>query len=399
MIKEALRARTPLITVTTLDPLSVEPIVHHYTGRSSKTLTQARGSMPEEGDIYITHRKIQRQSGWLSEGLYTSMLNAGSTCIVVNPVEPIDMAYDAGELETPADVAVLELKRFGYDLDAARSMYPAVAGLSLLEIRWVMSFAQSSGKKMTKDFVRRVRARIHPPAAGLQSISGLSGFYMKNSEIEDWLVWNRDFLTHDDARLRPRGLLLSGPPGTGKTMGAKHIANDFGVPLFRLEMGVIKRKYVGESEQRLRSALSSADSMAPCVVLFDEVEKLFKQQSDAGTSQSLLAEMLWWMQEHESAVLTIMTTNDADSIPPELVRAGRVDEHFVLPKITDPKHIDLFLRCGFSEFGIKFGEEPLGIEVEDDGVSYADLWGLVIQRAKIEKRKVSDRITVKKEQQ
>jgi hypothetical protein len=398
MIQKALAARTPLITVTTLDPLSVGPIVSHYVNRPLKTLSNARGQAPDEGDVYVTYKKISRQTGWEGQSVYQAMLDAGATCIVVNPETEIDMAYDAGELETPADVAVLELQRFGYGIEDARRMYPAISGLTLLEVRWVMSFAQSSGQEVTKEFVRRVRASIHPPAAGLQPISGLGGFYMKNQEIEQWLQCNEGFLCHDDPRLRPRGLLLSGPPGTGKTFGAKHIADTFGVPLFRLEIGVIKQKYVGESERRLRGALSSADRAAPCVVLLDEVEKLFKQDSDAGTSQSLLAELLWWMQEHTSPVLLIMTTNNAAAIPPELVRSGRVDECFQLPLAKDPAHIELFLKCAFNEFGIPFGNEPLGIEVDDEGFSYADLWSMVVTHAKIKKRKVSDRITIRKEQ-
>lgn len=112
---------------------------------------------------------------------------------------------------------------------------------------------------------------------------------------------------------------------TGKTLAAKHIASTFGIPLYRLDVGAMKGKYVGESEGNLLAALAQVDQVEPCVVIFDEVEKIFQSQGDSGVTTSLLSQLLWWLQEHKSKVFTVMTTNDLRKIPAELYREGRID--------------------------------------------------------------------------
>ncbi len=118
---------------------------------------------------------------------------------------------------------------------------------------------------------------------------------------------------------------MAGIPGTGKTMSAKYIAGQLKMTLFRLDVGALQSKYVGESEQNLRRALQVVSQNEPCVMLIDEVEKLFQGTDDSGVTANLLAGLLWWLQEHRSRVLTIMTTNDEEKLPTELVRPGRID--------------------------------------------------------------------------
>ena len=109
-------------------------------------------------------------------------------------------------------------------------------------------------------------------------------------------------------------------------MGAKYIAQTLGVPLYHLDISGLKNKYVGASEDNLQAALAQIDQVEPCVVLIDEVEKIFAAQNDTGVTSSLLSTMLWWLQEHPTRVFTVMTTNNKNSIPPELYREGRIDD-------------------------------------------------------------------------
>jgi SpoVK/Ycf46/Vps4 family AAA+-type ATPase len=153
-----------------------------------------------------------------------------------------------------------------------------------------------------------------------------------------------------DYRLRPRGLLLSGKPGTGKTMGAKRIASRLNVPLMRLDLGIVMSKYVGESEANLATALARVEEAQPCVMLIDEVEKLFHGEDESGVTQNLLAGLLWWMQEHRAAVLTIMTTNDMKKLPPELIRPGRIDCQIETKGIAQ-KDWAAFIRKQVEELG------------------------------------------------
>ena len=126
----------------------------------------------------------------------------------------------------------------------------------------------------------------------------------------------------DDVRLRPRGLLFDGKPGTGKTAGSKWIAEQFGVPLYRMDIGGTKGRYVGDSETALLSHLSGSTTQAPAVCLIDEIEKVFVDQHDGGTTTSMLSQLLWWLAEHKSRVLTIMTTNDGWQAPEGAVPRG-----------------------------------------------------------------------------
>ncbi|MFK7955234.1 MAG: AAA family ATPase [Lysobacterales bacterium] len=127
----------------------------------------------------------------------------------------------------------------------------------------------------------------------------------------------------------PKGVLLLGVQGCGKSMAAKAVASGFGVPLLRLDFGAIYNKYHGETEKNLRQSLNSAEVMEPCVLWIDEIEKgLSVSDSDSGTSKRVLGTLLTWMAERDSRVFLVATANDIEALPPELVRKGRFDEIF-----------------------------------------------------------------------
>jgi len=130
----------------------------------------------------------------------------------------------------------------------------------------------------------------------------------------------------------PKGVLLVGAQGTGKSLTAKSISKSWSMPLLRLDVGRLFSSLVGSSEARTREAISRAEAMAPCILWIDEIDKGFggDARSDGGTSQRVLASLLTWMAEKESAVFVIATANAIDKLPAELLRKGRFDEIFIL---------------------------------------------------------------------
>ncbi len=130
----------------------------------------------------------------------------------------------------------------------------------------------------------------------------------------------------------PKGVLLVGPQGTGKSLTAKSISKSWSMPLLRLDVGRLFSSLVGSSEARTRETISRAEAMSPCILWIDEIDKGFggDARSDGGTSQRVLASLLTWMAEKESAVFVIATANAIDKLPAELLRKGRFDEIFFL---------------------------------------------------------------------
>lgn len=130
----------------------------------------------------------------------------------------------------------------------------------------------------------------------------------------------------------PKGMLLLGIQGAGKSLCAKAVATAWKRPLLRLDPGVLYDRFVGESESRLRTALQQAEAMAPIVLWIDEIEKAFasaaSQSTDGGLSQRMFGTLLTWMQEHRAPVFLVATANNIDALPPELLRKGRFDEIF-----------------------------------------------------------------------
>ncbi len=130
----------------------------------------------------------------------------------------------------------------------------------------------------------------------------------------------------------PRGVLMLGVQGAGKSLCAKAIATAWQRPLLRMDVGALYDRYVGESERRLRDALKQAEMVAPIVLWIDEIEKAFasaaSRSTDGGLSQRMFGTLLTWMQEHEAPVFLVATANEIEALPPELLRKGRFDEIF-----------------------------------------------------------------------
>lgn len=164
--------------------------------------------------------------------------------------------------------------------------------------------------------------------ASMDQIGGMS-------RLKAWLA-ERERAFEEGASERgvtpPRGVLLLGVQGAGKSLCAKAIATAWKRPLLRLDPGALYDRYIGESERRLREALAQAEAMAPIVLWIDEIEKGFasagESSNDGGLSRRMFGSLLTWMQEHDAPVFLVATANDVASLPPELLRKGRFDEIF-----------------------------------------------------------------------
>ena len=159
--------------------------------------------------------------------------------------------------------------------------------------------------------------------ARFSDVGGLQG-------LKAWLAKRRDaFVAAASQRDNPRGILLVGVQGGGKSLAAKAVAGLWHLPLLRLDMGAVYNKFFGESERNVREALALAETMAPCVLWIDEIEKgIASGDNDGGTSRRVLGTLLTWMAERKSPVFLVATANQIDQLPPELIRKGRMDEIF-----------------------------------------------------------------------
>ena len=188
--------------------------------------------------------------------------------------------------------------------------------------------------------------------------SGILDFFPKNESLKDvggmdvlkdWL-FKRQIAYQKRARdwglQEPKGLLLLGVPGCGKSLTAKSIASFWNMPLLRLDVGKVFQGLVGSSEDNIRKAIATAEAVAPCVLWIDEIEKgLGGVQSsgstDGGVTSRIFSTILTWMQEKTSPVFVVATANNINQLPPELLRKGRFDEIFFvdLPSKEERKNI------------------------------------------------------------
>lgn len=211
---------------------------------------------------------------------------------------------------------------------------------------------------------------------GPEDIGGLA-------QLKRWLQTRKPVFTGERSAPglpTPKGVLLLGVQGAGKSLAAKVIAGSWQVPLLRLDVASLYDKYTGETERKLREALRTAEAMAPAVLWIDEIEKALASgnDGDGGVSRRLLGHMLTWMAEQQARLFIVATANDVSSLPPELLRKGRFDEIFFvdLPGPEVRKEI-LAIHLKRRELDpIAFDLDALAVVT--DGFSGAELEQLVV---------------------
>lgn len=178
------------------------------------------------------------------------------------------------------------------------------------------------------------------------------------ANLKHWIAQRQRAFIEQQADT-PKGLLLTGVQGTGKSLAAKAIAGSWSLPLLRLDMAALYNKYIGETEKNLSQALALADAMSPCVLWIDEIEKgLAAGDNDGGVSRRLLGSFLTWLSERKSQVFLVATANNIHELAPELLRKGRFDEIFFVDLPTETECLQL-LNLHLSKRNLLLAENDL----------------------------------------
>ena len=265
-----------------------------------------------------------------------------------------------------------------------------LAGVTTIEAENVIAalIANKCVRKADMDELRYAKDRLFADISGLEKIEvddsvkdvgGLAG-------LRKWLNEKRELLTpekRDALRSKglqpPRGILLVGVPGCGKSLSAKSISANWKLPLYRLDFATVQGSFVGQSEQQLKDALTTAENVSPCILWIDEIEKGLSGAAgganDGGVSTRMVGQFLFWMQECKKQVFVVATANDVSMLPSELLRRGRFDELFFvdLPTADERrdilslymrKYLSLNFTGAFAERIVQMSEGFTGADLE-----------------------------------
>jgi ATP-dependent 26S proteasome regulatory subunit len=240
------------------------------------------------------------------------------------------------------------------------SLSRACQGLSLERIRRVLSKIIATYKTIDNNSISVLLSEKKQ----IISQTGILEYWSVNEKIanvggltnlKEWLKKRKTAFSLQAADYglpTPRGLLLVGIQGTGKSLTAKAISNDWQLPLLKLDVGKLFGGIVGESESRLRQMINIAETISPCILWIDEMDKAFNNsgsKGDSGTSNRILATFTSWLSEKKKPVFVIATANDMDALPLEIIRKGRFDEIFFLDIPNKQEREEIF-RIHLQEF-------------------------------------------------
>jgi hypothetical protein len=279
--------------------------------------------------------------------------------------------------------ARVELAPEDYD-----ALATALSGLSLNQARQALARVAIEDGVLARDDVARIVAlkagvlkdegllEYFPPADNPTELGGFTG-------LRKWLDRARLARSPKAAELNlpaPRGVLLVGVQGCGKSLAAKYVARAWELPLVKLDAGRLYDKYIGETERNLRRAIATAESLAPCVLWLDEIEKALTPGGgdDGGVSRRVFGSFLTWLQEKRADVFVVATANDLSILPPELLRKGRFDEIFFVDLPTTGERAEI-LRI---HLGLRRQDaarhDLAGLAAAADGFSGAEIEQVVI---------------------
>jgi SpoVK/Ycf46/Vps4 family AAA+-type ATPase len=238
---------------------------------------------------------------------------------------------------------------------AREQLVKACQGLSRERIRRVLAKALAAKQEITEADITLV---LEEKRQAIRQTGILEFFTSQESlknvggleNLKQWVRVRQEAFTEEARRYglpNPKGILLVGIQGTGKSLSAKTIANEWRLPLLRLDAGRLFAGIVGESESRIRQMIQLSEAMAPCVLWIDEIDKAFGNLStstdgDSGTSRRVFGTLITWMQEKTTPVFIVATANNVPLLPPELLRKGRFDEIFFLNLPTETERKEIF---------------------------------------------------------
>lgn len=205
-------------------------------------------------------------------------------------------------------------------------------------------------------------------------ISGLENMKLRLEEKRKIFFTDEKKLKQYDLSY-PKGVLLTGIPGCGKSLSAKIIAKNWNLPLYKLNLDTIFNKWVGESERQMKEALDYIDNMSPCIVWIDEIEKSLSVSSDGNdTGKRIIGQFLFWLQESKNRVFLVATANDITKLPPEMFRKGRFSDIFFLDLPNFHEREDVIKMYVHKSLHINLNEDELKeLIILTEGFSYADI--------------------------
>lgn len=269
-----------------------------------------------------------------------------------------------------------------------QSIALTLRGLTELEAKNALAMCLVSKKELDIEVLTDAKAeaisrdgivQYYKPDIGMGDVGGLD-------LLKQW-IHERELAFTPAAREfglpQPKGLLMLGIPGCGKSLTAKAVAKMMRLPLLRLDMGSVFGGLVGESEGNMRRAIATAEAMSPCVLWADELEKAFAGvgggSTDGGTTQRVFGTFLTWMQEKKSPVFVVGTANNVQSLPAEMLRRGRWDELFYIDLPHEEEREDIF-RIHLSKRGREFPPVAIAAFARDsEGFSGAEIEQAVIE--------------------
>lgn len=261
---------------------------------------------------------------------------------IAHKIQEILLVLRASQPEVRTDLSPHELDE----------LVSAAQGLTLDEIENVCARSVVEHKSLTVEAILSEKKQIVRKSGVLEyydareTMSDVGGLDL----LKEWLRKRRASLSREAREFglpAPKGVLLLGVQGTGKSLSAKAIANLWGLPMLRLDVGRVFGSLVGASEANMRAAIRTAEAVAPCILWIDELEKGFagvqgSGVSDSGTTARVFATFLTWMQDKRAPVFVVATANEVSQLPPELLRKGRFDEIFFIDLPTLPEREQIF---------------------------------------------------------
>ena len=329
-----------------------------YGTANPQTLVRHLATLTVRGIFHLKDLHVHLKDATVIRGLRDTaqaFLSTGSTAVLSGASIhlPGELAREAipfvlhlpdhDELQLVVEQILRSLKRqheitVTLGPDGMESLLQALSGLTLNQARQAVAWAVLDDNALTAEDIPRLLRRkgeavreeglleFYPPEDNTFELGGFD-------RLKTWLERARVGFTSEARAIglpAPRGILIVGVQGCGKSLAAKAIARAWKQPLLKLDAARLYDKYVGESEKNLRKALDFAEAIAPSILWVDEIEKGFASggEADAGLSQRILGSFLTWLQERKAPVFVAATANDVLSLPPELLRKGRFDEIF-----------------------------------------------------------------------
>jgi AAA+ superfamily predicted ATPase len=369
---------------------------------------------PESSDpAFIARLKSIAERTMFRDGVYITIFLVCSELVIPVELEKMITVFD---IPLPGSVEIENIIRDyaeGFQMpisaDTINELTMSFKGLSDFEIRQILNLAyQRSGTidRGDKELILEEKEQIIKKSGILEIVSfdsslrDVGGLENLKKYIND-----KSFIFNNLVEARkfgidlPKGVLIVGMPGCGKSLTAKSIAGQFNTPLLRLDVGKLMGKYVGESENNLRRAIKTAEAVAPCVLWIDELEKAFAgvggHSGASDVTTRLFGLFLTWLQEKESSVYVVATSNDISALPPEFLRKGRFDELFLvdLPGPEERRNIfDIHLR---KRGKLTDHVDVLKLLKDTEGYSGADIESLI--KETVETAFISDDKTVNTE--